>query len=567
MNLEIATAKSGAPCLRYGGEHLLDDPTDPMAEAELLVAGAVPPDAKEVVLFGAGLGYRVRWLIAAGIEPLVYEPCPEVVQMAESREPGIFEGARIFHELPPLVATLVGRSRAGEKMVLVAPPAYVRAFPEAHAALARSMREADGMRQVRKNTARERYRPQIEGALANLPRLGAHPLTARLGRPLAGKPAFLVAAGPSLDRNVHLLREARARGAVFAVSTAGPVIAHRETRIDALFSIETIDQTEWLAAGAAWADVLAIDLSANPKNVGVDAPRRTFFLPDHPAFGGLASALGEPALPYGASVATAAAALAHRLGADPIVLVGQDLAYTDGRVYATGTGREAFRATVRGGVLVVEHDERFEEAFRSHGLSVPTKAKPAVEVDAWGGRGVVATTHDLVMSGRWFESFAQRLAGQRRLVNATEGGMHLVGFEDRPLEQVLAELAPLPELEGSERRPVARAVDDAERLDGSEVAEVRGELHRSARQLGNLARRVLSTKHPKKRRRAENDLRTLSKTAPLVDTYAAPDLSRILDDPALAGRDAERAQAVFTAVARSADRVAALVTRSEATRR
>jgi len=550
---EIVSARSGAPCLRYGDEHL-DDPTDPMAEAELLVAGAVPPDAREVVLFGAGLGYRVRWLIAAGLEPIVYEPSPDVARLAEEREPGIFEGALVFHELPPLVATLVGRSRAGEKMVLVAPPAYVRAFPEAHRALLDAMGEADGLRTVRKNTARERYRPQIEGALANLPRVSESPLTHQLGMPLAGRPAFLVAAGPSLDRNVHLLSEARARGAVFAVSTAGPVMASRELRFDALLSIETIDQTAWLAPGAAWADVLAIDLAANPANVAVEAPRRTLFLPDHPAFTRLGPALGEPPLAYGASVATAAAALAYRLGADPIVLVGQDLAYTGGLVYATGTGREAFRARVDGPTLTVEHDARFEEAFRSHGLSVPKKTKAAVEVPAWGGGGAVATTHDLVMSGRWFESFARHLGGRRRLVNATEGGMHLDGYEERPLAEVLDELPPRDDAAGA----LAAAVDAAGRLAPAEVEAVRRELEGTARRLGALARRAARLKHPKKRRRAEDDLRRLSKAAPLVDTYAAPDLSRILDDPRYAAREDQKAAAVYDAVARSADRVARL---------
>lgn len=547
---EIRTAPTGAPVLVWDG-HFLEDATDPLEGARQMVDAAVPEDARQVVLFGSGLGYRVRWLIAAGHAPIVYEPQGEIRRIAEAREPGIFDGAEVFEDVARLCERVVSATRAGEKVVLVAPPPYVRAFPERYATLQRSLAEADVLRVVRKNTAMERYRPQLAGALGNLGRLVDWPLTSAVGRPLEGKAAFIVAAGPSLDRNAHLLGALRGKGAVLVASTASPVLRTLGQRYDALLTIETVDQAESLQRGVVHADALLADLSCHAANLDVEAPRKAFFGADNPGMSDLLRRLRGIPLSYGASVPTAAVVQAWRWGADPIVLIGQDLAYTGGKVYATGTGRESFTATVRGGAVVVAHDEAFLRKFREAGIKSPPRVRPAVQAPAWGG-GEVVTSHDLVLSARWFESFARALGAEIRLVNATEGGMRLEGYEHRPLAEVLDGL---PDVDVA----LADAIDAAPRVTAADLEGLRRALRAEARAIARAARGCAEARTEKRRRRAEQTLRRASKASPLVDMYTAPELTRIFDDPSLETRPEERERRVFAAIGDAAAAVERLV--------
>src|SRR5262249_34276427 len=139
---------------------------------------------------------------------------------------------------------LSARVKPEDNTVLLVPPAYQRAFPEAHAKLAALLEEITGLALLKKNSVAERSHLIMERAIENLPRLCDVPLVDLEARPLAGTPAFIVSAGPSLDRNRDLLAQASTRGAIFAVNTSAPVLAKAGVPIDLLCAIEAIDVSE-----------------------------------------------------------------------------------------------------------------------------------------------------------------------------------------------------------------------------------------------------------------------------------------------------------------------------------
>src|SRR6185503_7154637 len=68
---------------------------------------------------------------------------------------------------------------------------------------------------------------------------------------------------------------------------------------------------------------------------------------------------------------------------------------------------------------------------------------PHRRVPAWGGTGEVDSAASFANIQDWFRRSADLLvkAGSTvRLINATEGGVHIQGFEDLPFEQVLRDL-------------------------------------------------------------------------------------------------------------------------------
>ncbi len=552
MNPTIFESEQGAPSLRWG-QVPLEDPLDPVAGARAFVQADQLERGDHVVVFGAGLGYRLARLAELGCEaPIVFEPCEAVLELAKGHGPGVPDTAVVFTDPVELHRHLFAVCKPDQNTLLLCPPPYRRAFPEAHERLTRLIDEVQGLVILRRNSIADRTVPMTEEALLNLPRLSSIAPIDALGQPLAGQPAFLVAAGPSLDRNRHLLERAGQRGAVFAVNTSAPALSAIGCPIDLLVSIEVLDVSAPIKAAASVSRALALDLTSGGANFEAGIDDIVAFCADSSGYRQLAEDLGLSVLPYGGSVATAAFALAARLGADPIVLVGQDLAYTDGRGYASDTLFEGTKVRRDGSLLFIDRVAAWEEMTRAGGLRVPSKVRPCVEASAWGGQGTVWSTHELTLFRRWFEMAARELRGRRRLINATEGGASIEGFEELSLEALLDTL---PVAEHGLHRAIAEAAPlDRDVVHGAarKVAAKSAELAAAAKRCRKALRRgdALGLE------RATLRLREAATEARLAEAHAAPRLHAIMDDASLA--PLEREQQTYAAIRSSAERIQTL---------
>jgi hypothetical protein len=147
-----------------------------------------------------------------------------------------------------------------------------------------------------------------------------------------GRPGIVVAAGPSLDHDTADLQRFQGRAPLIVVDTAARRLVENGTTPDvivisdpypaSLQHFEELDETLPLAflPAAAWS---VIDRHRGPKWVAFHRGDR------------LAEALDELWLKgrvlVGGTVSILAIEVARRLGCDPVVLVGLDLALTDGR--------------------------------------------------------------------------------------------------------------------------------------------------------------------------------------------------------------------------------------------
>ena len=510
--LKMELTADGMPTLRVD-DVWLEDPEDPVAASKAFVSPDVVAQADQLVLLGSGLGYRPLRLKALGAtRVVVVEPVEEVLVTARELLPDAFEGVTCVRSIDALIDTLSTSGPADERIVLLSPPGYAEAYPAFHARVQEAIRDAQGFRRMREQSAEGRRAMVLASGLASLRHASGIPLALAAGQPLRGRPAFLVSAGPSLDRNRHLLNAARQKGALFAVNTAAKALAGELDALDVLVRIESLAASPELAAIAERTAVLALDLVADADTFALETAHKALFVQEHEALAPVTEALGIPPLRYGATVATAAFALARAWGADPIVLVGQDLAYTGGQAYATGTGREGWRTTVADGVITVDYDEATAEAFRAKGLELPHKSQPCLEVAAWGGEGVVHTTYDLTLFRRWFEAAAQHYEG--RFINATEGGASIRGWEEQPLEAVLAELA-VPAEPSAE--VLAQALAGAPQVPAAALRRLRKDGTRGARAVLDAGRRAAARGA---RARAKAIARAAAK-APLVQAHAS----------------------------------------------
>ena len=198
---------------------------------------------------------------------------------------------------------------------------------------------------VRTNTVTSLLQIQVtlRNLLMNLDHYARWPGIADLKDAAKGKPAIVVSAGPSLRRNIDALKDPRVRErfVIVAVQTVlRPLLAagirpHFVTALD----YHEISRRfyEGLTAEAVEGITLVVEPKANPAIL--DAyPGRIRCVGDKVLDQLLGAGLRRErgTLTPGATVAHLAYYLARHMGCDPVVLVGQDLGFTDGQYYSAG---------------------------------------------------------------------------------------------------------------------------------------------------------------------------------------------------------------------------------------
>jgi len=153
-------------------------------------------------------------------------------------------------------------------------------------------------------------------------------------------PAVVVSAGPSLRRNIKLLKEIRDKVVVIAVQTTLKPLLAEGIRPDFVTSLDYHEISKQFFEGLE--DLSDIHLIAEPK--------ANWNVIDYYRIRGPISLLGSELyqvalrdmpddhdmLPAGTTVAHLAFYLAQYIGADPVIFIGQDLAFTDNVYYSPG---------------------------------------------------------------------------------------------------------------------------------------------------------------------------------------------------------------------------------------
>jgi hypothetical protein len=460
--------------------------------------------------------------------------------------------------------------------VIVNTPGYRTFFEPEATALPEAVRRLVERVTITKNTYRKRARVWVDDILENIELLAEHPPALALENQYKGVPAFIIGAGPSLDKNIHLLAKAAKKGLVFATNSSALALAKLDIIPHFLLCIESIDISERLAT-IPFLDrtIRMFSLSANPNTLRTgNGPLLPFYeaLPQYCL--PLEDLLGVPGVGVCGSVSTAAFSIAQKLGCSPITLVGQDMAFTSGRTYAGGTGYESSRATFDPKTRHIQLSWN-EEVTRLHGNQHGKRhdVEPLLEVDAWGG-GTVSSGPSFTAINSWLEGSAAMAAQFHpdvRFVNATEGGARVKGFQEMPLAELLETL---PDLNIETESIVARALEVHGVRSREEIRDwaleqsqltrsTRRRAHRTGR-LGRYALSAIGADEPATITRAfgaldkaEHELKRAVYLAPLIDAWSHAEVDALLSQYGVdtqvsrldARADAQSAIALGTSVA------------------
>ncbi len=284
-------------------------------------------------------------------------------------------------------------------------------------------------------------------------------------------PGIIVAAGPSLNKNIGELKNAVGKSFMIAVDTAVKPLLREGIRPDMIMMIDGKKPLKLFEAEGIHDIPIVSSLDAATEVLAYHRGMKFFF---HQGYEFAEKILGRStalsgSVPSGGSVATSAFSLMIKLGLTRIILVGQDLAYTNNRSHADGTFRETMDEINTSRMQMV--DGNYEEK-----VPTPTNLKQFLD---------------------WYEDTIRvmhKRLPEFRVINATEGGAKIAGTEIMTLkEAVAAECTEETDIPASIRKLKPMLDKDARQWAVSYLKGIPDEcrdFRRSARRLGNLYRKL-----------------------------------------------------------------------------
>lgn len=169
----------------------------------------------------------------------------------------------------------------------------------------------------------------IDNMLGNIKHIVSHPGINYLRNKFKGMPAVTIASGPSLEKNMHLLRDIRERALIISCDSSFLPLMKRDMRPHIVASLERTagtgkfyeDATDVDGIYLAFCPLIQPDVydSFKGKKIIVYRPFSHFNW----------FQLDKGALQIGPAVSNMAFAIAEYLGCDPIIMIGQDLAFAE----------------------------------------------------------------------------------------------------------------------------------------------------------------------------------------------------------------------------------------------
>lgn len=234
----------------------------------------------------------------------------------------------------------------------------------------------------------------------------------------ADVPAIVVSAGPSLNKNIMELKKAQGRACIIATDTAmkpllnAGIMPNMFVIVDGLKPATLFEHKDISKVPM----ITMTGVSVEPMKI--HKGKKFFYYSGSPFENKILYDLGEKEkrnrillnIPTGGSVATTAYSLGVYMGAQTVILVGQDLAMTGNRTHADGTFKDKMD----------EIDITSGEYF---------------EIDGIDG-GKVLTRSDFKLYLDWFEKYIKEWS-HITTIDATEGGALIHGSKTMILKNAI----------------------------------------------------------------------------------------------------------------------------------
>lgn len=413
------------------------------------------------VLFGLGLGYLFK-KYADDIDGkvILYEPnldllrfTLEVVDFSKELSKDTIRVVNSFDDLKSIFFALY---TVGLETSFSFLSSYMTMYGDKIHHHLKLVSEASGIVQNHYKTLKDNSLYWSLTALENLPKLEKNHDLEVLRDKFTGKPAVILSAGPSLDKTIDYVKKHRDKILVFCVGAAFRTAAAHEITPDFLVITEN-KNTTFQITSVKNIDIADINLILKPTTFTefFDMPfkrRFNFYAQNDFLTNWLSDCMLFSLTDYveKGSVSVSALYAAKILGCDPIIVTGQDLAYSNGQCYSKNNTYSNFTLNKKAdGSFEVEakdidqkaaeyaKDEEEEKAYKEANLD---RAKNITEnlyyVKGQDGT-MIPTDPAYALFIKYFEEVAKDLKNKVNLINCSPGGAYLEGFEHWDIQTAL----------------------------------------------------------------------------------------------------------------------------------
>ena len=248
----------------------------------------------------------------------------------------------------------------------------------------------------------------VLNSIKNLKYIRKSPNVSEFKDKASGLPAIVVGSGPSLNKNIKVLKELQGNAIIIASGSAIGALHYAGIESDILVASDAGDYDD-LDNVVNGNTILCSALELQPKINANHIGRKMFFY-SRPEWtmSWCKQHIPDPSyLQQNVSCSTAAFNLAFMMGCNPIIFVGQDLAFNDDEHHAEGSKANDY----------LRRKER------------------QVKVEGYEEGTFVDTVPELKDVASYLSS-AKAIAPNVRMINATEGGARIKNFEQIKLKDI-----------------------------------------------------------------------------------------------------------------------------------
>ena len=456
QDVDFDIAESGDYNIIYKGVHL-HDTKNPQLEAKLIFGDNNNEENKLQLVFGLGLGYLFkRAYIGSAGSIIVFEPSLDVLrstlEVVEFSEEIADKRVFIINELSELESVFL--KYLYDNVTIMHLDSYMNMYPGMHEKVYFELNRLN----LDQKTNIIRSIDMSKAFVISLPHFKKAPPVNILENKFKNKAALVVSAGPSLDSAIDLIKENRNKFIIISIGQAFGSLYKAGIMPDLVMILDTYFSPEWFSCVESTKDNLNLVLatSVQPQLWELETKTKFAYYSGHDYMTNwILKRIGHKSLESGATVSITSVYLAKLMGANPIILIGQDLAFKDNRVYAANSIHDFLKITIdsenKTSYYAAEPEVKTNSKINgltgaeyvTHLVSMNAlQHKSILTVKGWNGENVpTSSTYASFITeyNQMAEDFKQKYP-HIRIINTSEGGAYLEGFEHLQLKEVIKDL-------------------------------------------------------------------------------------------------------------------------------
>ena len=430
--VEVIESKNGnpVPCINLedGRKLFVHSRVDPVREAERFISEVDPSDKDLVIVLGFGFAYHCELLlekVSPEVNVITIEKDEALLKSAfQSRDLEHLISLNNFYILADPTESLLGeifRGKSSRNVMFITHRGSSQLHPDYYQNIISVIKSYISTKDVNIATLARFEKTWGSNTSRNIGIISRSCGVNQFFDEFSGIPAIVVAAGPSLGMSLGFIRDNLDKAVIIAVDTSYKLLVDNGITPHFCLSVDPQLINARYYEGIGDTDtILVSDPTVHPSLFRFFKGRVSVTGIAFDMMKWIEDICGKKGeLTHGGSVSTNAYDFARRLGASPVVMVGQDLSFTSGLAHAKGS-------------YLDEQIHNRTYKFNNAQMYNRRQLASLPQVYLKGVRGErVFTNQKMMIFQSWFEK-----RNDSNLVNATYNGVFINGVKNVPHDKL-----------------------------------------------------------------------------------------------------------------------------------